>query len=306
MADGRTVVYEAETAPEAERLRERLEEAGITAVVDRETAERETSRQWALPARVPVLVDEMKVHDAKRIVEQFDGQSHNHALKVVYEARSVPEAQRLKERLEEAGITAVVSTELVEGEASSDVWGLPVPARVAVADDRAEASRRIALDFDAEIIDRAQRDAEKESRAGKVFDRDLTASQVETAPEDVGSTVLAGPAVWPHCPECSALRVTRCPACGVTGTEFRRAELPEATEEQAKMQSLVICSECDEPFEPVYARRCHQCGHEFADGYSDAAASPLSERLSNRILLAILAIVAVIGGMLLYFAAIAG
>jgi hypothetical protein len=30
---------------------------------------------------------------------------------------------------------------------------------------------------------------------------------------------------------------------------------------------MLMCSVCDEPFEPTYPKHCEWCGHEFADGY---------------------------------------
>ena len=43
---------------------------------------------------------------------------------------TLPEAMSLKDRLLEAEIPAAPGAEIVEGEASSNVWGLPVPAGV--------------------------------------------------------------------------------------------------------------------------------------------------------------------------------
>ena len=68
----------------------------------------------------------------------------------------------------------------------------------------------------------------------------------------------------------------------------------------AGARATLICPECDEPFEAEYLRRCHGCGHEFPDGFDDRRV--WHERLTWRILLAVLGLAAVLGAMIAYLA----
>jgi len=223
-------------------------------------------------------------------------------MRVIYEARTMPEALRLKERLLEAGIPAVIGSEVAEGESTSDVWGLPEPTRVAVEEAMAEAARQIAVRFDAEVAQRV------EQEAAQRFPPDAEEGEER---EEVGSPrgseglVAAGPVQWPRCPACGAPRLTRCPACRTTGTEFRRAELPEEATGAGEARELVICPECDEPFPPQYARQCHQCGHQFADGFDPhPRRERASEWVTSRIVLAIVVFAVIIAGLVIYFASL--
>ena len=223
-------------------------------------------------------------------------------MRVIYEARTMPEALRLKERLLEAGIPAVIGSEVAEGESTSDVWGLPEPTRVAVEEAMAEAARQIAIQFDAEVVRRVGQEAARRrpSDEEEVEGRDESGS----FPGDEG-LVPAGPVQWPRCPACGAPRLTQCPACQTTGTEFRRAELPEAAEDAGTARELVICPDCDEPFPPQYTRQCHQCGHQFADGFElHVQGEPAPEWVTWRIVLAIVVFAVIIAGLVIYFASL--
>lgn len=296
MAGRLTVIYEAQSAPEALRLKQRLEAAGIPAVADVEQAEREEVRDWALPVPVHVAVDAAQAEAARPIVEDFDRESHkeSHRLTVIYEARTVPEAQALKERLQEAGIPAALGNEIVEGESANDVWGLPEPARVAVDQGQAQAARRIAEAFDAEIVARERAEGR---RAGSLSTGEDGRSQ-ETA-SGLSGEAATGPTTWPRCPECGTFRPTRCPACRTTGTLFPQAEILPGSE--AATEPMVLCPECDEAFAPQYARRCPKCGHEFADGFS-LSSEGMPDWLTPRVLLAVFVLVAIFVAMLVYFA----
>ncbi len=223
-------------------------------------------------------------------------------MRVVYEARTMPEALRLKQRLLEAGIRAAIGNEFAEGETTSDVWGLPEPTRVAVEQADAETARRIAIEFDAEVVERVEREAARRrpSDAEEAEERDEIGSAAGGA-----RLVPAGPVEWPRCPACGAPRLTRCPACRASGAELRRAELPEEAEVATAAREFVICSECDEPFAPQYARHCHQCGHQFADGFDFPPQGEMpAERVTWRIVLAIAVLVAIIAGIVIYFASV--
>ena len=67
---------------------------------------------------------------------------------VVYRARSVQDAHMLKNVLEEAGIRALVTNEVLADGAGTDILGWPSLAQVVVDESDAQAARGIAADFD--------------------------------------------------------------------------------------------------------------------------------------------------------------
>lgn len=70
---------------------------------------------------------------------------------------------------------------------------------------------------------------------------------------------------WPLCPECGRGRTTVCSHCGMSGTEFPRAD-QVLVDELAPDELFVICPQCDEPMVPKFYRRCEWCSHVFEDG----------------------------------------
>ncbi len=223
-------------------------------------------------------------------------------MRVIYEARTMPEALRLKERLLEAGIPAVIGSEVAEGETTADVWGFPEPTRVAVEEAMADAARQIAVQFDAEVVQRAG----QEAAGGLPPEAEEVEGREEAGAAPGGERlVAAGPVQWPRCPACGAPRLTQCPACQTTGTEFRRAELPATAALAGAAGDLVICPDCDEPFPPRYTRQCHQCGHQLADGFDLPVPSKAApEWVTWRIVLAIVVFAVIIAGLVIYFASL--
>jgi len=211
---------------------------------------------------------------------------------VIYEARTMPEAQRLKELLAEAGIAGVLVDADLQEASGSDVWGLPVPIRVAVDEPYAEAARWIAMGLDSLVAAQAAAAAQQRAAA------EAEARRKEAEREEREAFEPAGPASWPRCPGCQTPRLSRCPACQTCGSEFSPAEMPTDT---AAAEPLVLCPECDEPFVPEYARRCHECGHEFPDGF-DPSGGPPPDTFNWRVLVAIVALVAVVAVVIAYFA----
>lgn len=249
-------------------------------------------------------------------------------LTVVYAAGSAPEASFLVNQLAEAGIRAVVTNTVLEGGSGVDVLGWPTLARVAVAKQDAPAARAIALEFDRIV---ANRNSERSE--------DTSAPEGHPGPAASATTAIAQ---WPRCPQCNARRVTRCPICSTEGQDFRQADpnytptlgladdatplstcacgtgschekespgqaIPEgetADTGPAPTQCLtLLCPTCDEPFEPQYARRCHECGHEFADGFEVASLSE-TEHFDYRVVALIAVVLAIVGGLLTHFALI--
>ena len=210
-----------------------------------------------------------------------EDQSHLHNPTKIYSAQSVMQAFLLKNLLADQGIMAVVDNQVLQGASAVDMFGTPTPAAVLVPAEHAAAARELALDFDAQ-----------DHSALSGFDDDDASDVVHP---------------WPTCPECGAKRTTRCPICKHSGTDFAEADhgflgdlaesgdssqgascgcsggcsthgheedhgccgtcgdSDDATEQDPEV--MLMCSVCDEPFEPEYPRHCEWCGHEFEDGY---------------------------------------
>jgi hypothetical protein len=124
-------------------------------------------------------------------------------LTVIYSARTIPDAYQLRNVLLDAGIDAMVTSEALDGAIGSDILGGAASARVAVAERDAAVARQMAIEFDQRIAAGLNAPTEEPP-------------EVETPPRR--------PDVWPRCPQCDALRVTRCPVCETTGTDFTLAD----------------------------------------------------------------------------------
>jgi len=128
--------------------------------------------------------------------------------------------------------------------------------------------------------------------------------------------------VWPHCPECKEPRVTFCPFCEHTGSDFLPVDLQESVEDELEEFETeqdpntgrfdlpivndtnpapkAICPDCDEPFAPRYARICGLCSHEFEDGYEPKVSTQIEEEneVNVRVILTLM-ILGVIFGVLM-------
>ena len=118
---------------------------------------------------------------------------------------------------------------------------------------------------------------------------------------------------WPCCAHCGRPRLTVCPICGAAGERFPLAEFlapaapvrrsrggaPEPPErDDAAVEILLVCPQCDEAFAPRFYRRCPQCGHDEGTGID--LRPPDIEPLSDTILLVICGLVAGVVAMMLY------
>jgi hypothetical protein len=192
--------------------------------------------------------------------------------------------------LEQEGIPAIVTNTVLEGGSGVDILGWPTLARVAVNEENATTAREIALEFDRSVSSRAQADATAATSEEPAVERPQTAE----APES-----------WPRCPQCAAPRITKCPACGTSGTGFPPADKTDEEPSDAARAPLLLCIECDEPFTPEYAHDCEWCGHEFPDGFRPAE-PPEPDRLSPALLTMAAITVVVVVGLLVYFAVLVG
>jgi hypothetical protein len=241
----------------------------------------------------------------------------------IYRAGSVQQAHLLKNLLADRDIDAVVGNTVLEGGAGVDVVGWNTLARVSVAESDAELARRIAMEFERTVSDNPEL-------------ADEIDETVATDEEDD----------WPRCPGCGEPRLTRCPICETTGTEFPVADprfvagtvveddaeptstcgcgsggcsshghgethspgegetdAPAEAEPEEPPRTLV-CTTCDEPFEPQYPRRCAWCGHEFDDGYDVPDESEMLEPIPARAIAVIVGLLALGAALVVYFTVI--
>jgi hypothetical protein len=250
---------------------------------------------------------------------------------VIYTARNKQQAHLLRNLLEEAGIEAAVTGDLLADGTGVDAVGWATAARVVVAEEDAKAARRLAEEFD---------------RRGATA---AAAARPDVSPE--GPTELAE---WPSCPECGARRTTTCPICHTSGTDFPQADWqftgsPEpgdgatpvscgcgsegcssreaktgdepaqaeagaadvaeadgpgetAQEEPPAPRLVLTCTTCDEPFEPQFLKRCEWCGHEFPEGLPvDVAEGPPEEEITTRAIVVMIALGVLALGTIAYF-----
>ena len=125
---------------------------------------------------------------------------------------------------------------------------------------------------------------------------------------------------WPLCPECAERRHTMCRICCTAGTDFLPADHEvveivtvhgldedggaESPEPIERVLRMLMCSTCDEPFEPSYARLCEWCGHDFGEGYEVVVRHV--EQVAPRTIAVGVALAAAMIGLMIYFAMIVG
>jgi len=258
--------------------------------------------------------------------ERTDEHADDHLI-VVYTAATEPAAYQLKNVLAEAGIDATVTQTGISGVTATS--GADWAAEVVVRQEDAETARRIAREFDARTSQPSEAPQEAPAEAQE------TPVAAQSPAEASGA--------WPQCPQCGALRVTRCPACGTTGTHFAQADPefagpvvvdqdarpiacscqgggcspqsvsgadeagPGEVEPPARSEpapTMLVCPECDEPFLPKYARRCPSCDHRFLDGYDVESEHAARDRMGARTIAVILGLVGLLIAVFVYFASL--
>ena len=174
--------------------------------------------------------------------------------KVVYAAKNVQQAYLLKNTLEEAGIRAEVTNASLESGSGVDYVGWNTLARVVVDEPDYEIAREIALDYD---------------RAGAETARQHGSEEPDAYEEDQGPVLHE----WPRCPQCGAARITRCPVCKTTGSDF-----PEADSEFVWGMGLAEIGSVETQGERGHESGSCQCGsQEACSTRHPAAAAPQPE-----------------------------
>lgn len=204
---------------------------------------------------------------------------------VIFHAATTQQANLLRNMLEERGLAAWVQNDMIQVAAGALPLGWRGDAQVAVRDADAVEARKIVLEFEQRLREHADNPSALETDPSETVD-------AEAAPERWLN--------WPKCPECGERRHTKCGICGRAGTHFRMVDREETDEGE---QVLLFCDDCDEPFEPIFYRLCHRCGHDFGEGIRVAAPSgpPARPGEWRKTWLAVAGVAAVILAIGVYF-----
>lgn len=205
---------------------------------------------------------------------------------VIFVARMPTQAHLLKNLLEQCGIEATVTGDVLQGVQGAVPMGTPTAARVLVAAEHVEAARRLVNEFE-------RRDRE----AASVGSDEWAANGAVTSAIDVA----------PHCPECNAPRAAVCPYCKTQSAEFPQAEPDPVLDEAAEndQPTMLICTTCDEPFESRsrYVRYCQSCGHDFGRGVIvREAVSDRTDEMNPRVVAVLIGLGVLVLGTVAYFA----
>ena len=92
--------------------------------------------------------------------------------------------------------------------------------------------------------------------------------------------------------------MTVCPYCNTASAAFPAGDLPGPRTTDGP--ELVICQTCDEPFEPIYYRRCAWCGHDFGSGRETEPPESV-EYLNDRVTVAAVSLGVAMLAILAYF-----
>lgn len=226
-------------------------------------------------------------------------------LEVVHVDDDLHLAQLVKNLLEEHGIPAYVA-----GARHSATPELAAQALHGGFTTDRDKPRVLVADVDAEAARRLIRDA-IEAKSHGLSSPELARLEEEVERDSTG---------WPACPSCGRRRHTSCPVCGTAGTDFPEAFLPEAEQAgmsdeeresatgaaQPKRQLFVLCTSCDEPFEPEFPARCEWCGYRFADGWEPSPfAAPEPSDINLRVVVTIAGLVLSVLALIAFFASMA-
>lgn len=197
-------------------------------------------------------------------------------LVVIYTAANAVQAHLLRNALAEAGIQAQVTNDALQAAGGELPLGWTIAPRVVVPREQEAEARRLAEQYDGSLAE----------------NRQTATPDEETRP----------PLKVPVCPDCGRPRTATCPFCHTSGKGFRPSDASGRTD--VEEPTWLICPTCDEPFEGGYLRRCEGCGHDFGQGLASppVISPPDVEPMNWRVAVVGIAVVAIIGGLLTYFA----
>jgi hypothetical protein len=220
----------------------------------------------------------------------------NEKLVSVYTASTPGQVDIARLALEEAGIQAAVTSgglENILGFAAVGAHGLP---NVMVAERDVEAAKS--------ILDGLTQDP-----GYLVWDKSTVRGPEGQATESAHAEPIDA---WPLCPACHKPRLTICPVCSTSGSDFPRAhenfnqdeaeavvqvENAEANDPLPEQRLAVICTTCDEPWLARFLRRCEWCGHDFGVGLKVDYVPPVREHPDPINPRAVFLVVLMVGGM---------
>ncbi len=212
----------------------------------------------------------------------------------IYTTADSAQATALVNLLADQGISALVVNEDLQS-GSSELLGPRAMPRIVVREADEQAAREIAQQFDHQVVEQSMQEAHPVEGD---FDEGNTPTTVEA---------------WPLCLSCREPRHTTCPVCGTAGSEFPYADAeysPPITEEgESGLRMHLICPTCDEPFVPLFLRRCQWCSHDFGEGLetdvpADSAVSEIE--INRRVLVVGVGLLVVVVALAVYFALVAG
>jgi uncharacterized protein (DUF983 family) len=88
--------------------------------------------------------------------------------------------------------------------------------------------------------------------------------------------------------------------CETVGDHFPASE----SAIEGEPSTLLLCPECDEPFEPQFARTCAACGYDYGVGVEAASAAPgaTTDPANLRLVLVVVAMITSVAVIIAYFA----
>lgn len=199
----------------------------------------------------------------------------SHEPTVIYSAANTQQAHLLRGLLEQEGISASVVNDAIQIAGGDLPVGWTAAPRIVVAEEDAQAARRLAEEFD-----RRTAHEPSDDEAGEVEDLPLWAD-------------------WPVCPQCGERRAARCPVCGVSRADFLLADVQENASQQ---HVLLKCDDCDDLIRPEWYRRCARCGYDYGAGIDVAPAAAESGTSAALLRMVVLALLAVASVLVAYFA----
>ncbi len=233
----------------------------------------------------------------------------------VYSAQSLVQAYLLKNLLADQGIAAIVTNHLLHGGSGVDLVGTPTAAKVVVAAEDAAPAREFALDFEDQTLDGAGWPGDEPIDHGSTpwptcpgcEKRRTTRCPIcQTSGTDfteadrgfLGELVAAAESPTGSSCGCSGSCSTKTDSPSDKSCSTQPPPAEESPEEDP--ETMLMCSVCDEPFEPTYPKHCEWCGYEFEEGYViKQIVAP--EEIPGRVIAVVVALGLLLLGGMAYF-----